>query len=145
MPFFDIQYLANKTSILTETFRTFLGPRDLFVGKVSALNSFIRFFYKYLAGGQNFSKLTINLERRPSGTNPLGVFLYTMSPAYKQNMSSNRGYQLVSLPRQFLMLMSNMIWIFFENECWIMKLLTVFNELLCVLHGISSFVPKIAI
>ena len=30
------------------------------------------------------------------------VFLYTMSPSNEQNMSSNRGYQLVRFPRKII-------------------------------------------
>ena len=45
--------------------------------------------------------MTITREERPNGTNPFGVFLYTMSPANGHNMSSNGAYQLERFPRQF--------------------------------------------
>ena len=35
------------------------------------------------------------------GINPFRFFMYAMNPSYKQNISSNRRYQLRRFPRNF--------------------------------------------
>ncbi len=40
-----------------------------------------------------------SLQQSGHGMSPFMVFIYTMSPTYEQNMSSNGVYLLVSFPR----------------------------------------------
>ncbi len=47
----------------------------------------IRFVGRHLAIGKNFSKIPITLDRRPKGTNPLGVFHTSLRSIYHQKMN----------------------------------------------------------
>ena len=47
-----------------------------------------------------FTKNSIARHEQASDTNPFRVLIYTMSPTYEQNMSSNGGYQLDGFPRK---------------------------------------------
>ena len=73
---------------------------DLFVAKVSARNTDIRFVGEYHAIGKNFSKIRITLGRRPMGTNPLEVFRTSLRSIYRQKMGPKGVNHLERFPRK---------------------------------------------